>query len=248
MSTQLTLTAVVLGLWQYIGSTSQTEALVISTPWHVAEYLWQFASGSSAQGSWSDLSVTFQEAAGGCVLGVAVGIVLAVLVASSRWVALFATPFVAIVNALPKIALAPLFILIFGANYQSKVYFVAAAIFFLSFYNIYTGIRSIDILYLRNTRILGANRRWLIREVYIPSIVGWVAISLRLSATYAIVCAVVAEYLSANQGMGYVVYLAQGVNNSTVVIGGILIVSFTALIIDRIIVRTQRHFTSWRLR
>ncbi|HSY15744.1 MAG TPA: ABC transporter permease [Jatrophihabitantaceae bacterium] len=221
---------------------------MISTPWHVAQYLWDFASGSSEQGSWSDLRVTLQEAAGGCVLGVAVGIALAVLASSSRWLGLFASPFVAVVNALPKIALAPLFILIFGANYQSKVYFVAAAIFFLSFYNIYTGIRSIDTLYLRNTRILGANRRWLVREVYLPSIVGWVAISLRLSATYAIVCAVISEYLSANQGMGYVVYLAQGVNDPTVVIGGILIISFAALIIDRVIVRVQRHFTSWRLR
>ena len=113
-------------------------------------------------------------------------------------------------NALPKIALAPLFILIFGESVSARAYFVAAGIFFITFYNVFGGIRSIDVVYLRNARVLGANRRWLVRDVYAPSIVGWVMTSLRaLTSAWALTGAVIAEYLGSVKGMGYIVATGQ---------------------------------------
>jgi NitT/TauT family transport system permease protein len=255
---QILMVAIVVLLWQYAGTTSATQKLVISTPVNVAKYIWYFITGQTGVahtingqptiGSWNDMWVTLQQAAGGYVLGIGSGIIVAVIVASSRWLRLFSAPFVSIGNAIPKIALIPLFILIFGSNYKSTVYFIATGIFFIAFYNVYNGIRSIDTLYLKNASALGANRRWLAREVYMPSIVGWLAASLRLCAAFSIAGAVLCEYFSSQQGMGYIIYTAYESASISVVIGAMLLVAFMALLIDRIVVRVQRHYSRWRLR
>jgi NitT/TauT family transport system permease protein len=242
---QILIVVALIGVWQWIGGGSKTETLTISTPWDTAKWIGQWAAGSQVHG-WSDLVTTLEEAVLGWLLGQAVGIVLAVALASSGWLRVFGAPFVSVLNALPKIALAPLFILIFGETLTSKVYFVTAGIFFITFYNVFGGIRSIDLLLLRNARILGASRVWLVREVYVPSILGWVMTSLRLTSAWALTAAVVAEYLGSLGGMGYIVSVGQQSANVPEVLGGVLVVAVAALIIDRIIVYAERHFARWR--
>ncbi|HVW44015.1 MAG TPA: ABC transporter permease subunit [Amycolatopsis sp.] len=239
------LALVILGAWQWLGSSSEVQALTVSTPVDVLKWIGEWMAGEEGHG-WDDLAVTMQEAALGWVLGVVVGVVLAVILASSKWLQLFGAPFVSILNALPKIALAPLFILIFGASLESKVYFVAAGIFFITFYNVFGGIRSIDPLLVRNARVLGASRLWLAREVYTPAIVGWLMTSLRLTSAWALTAAVVAEYLGAVEGMGYVVGAGQQNSQVEQVLGGVLVVAVVALVIDRILVLIEGHFARWR--
>jgi len=242
---QVALVVTALGVWEWIGQGSKTENLTIGTPWDVAKWIGQWATGKAANG-WSDLGVTLEEAGIGWVLGLVVGVVLAAGLASSRWIQRFSMPFVSAFNALPKIALAPLFILIFGENLSSKVYFVTITVFFITFYNVFGGVRSIDPVILRNVKVLGATRWWSIREVYCPAILGWVATSMRLTAAWAITAAVVAEYLGSSKGMGYVVAVGQQSDSTSEVLGGVIIVAVTALIIDRIIVGSERHFSKWR--
>lgn len=242
---QVLIVVALIGVWQWIGGGSKTQALTISTPWDTAKWIGQWTAGSQVHG-WSDLVATLEEAVLGWLLGVAIGVVLAVVLASSAWMRLFGAPFVSALNALPKIALAPLFILIFGETLTSKVYFVTAGIFFITFYNVFGGIRSIDLLLLRNARVLGASRVWLVREVYAPAILGWVMTSLRLTSAWALTAAVVAEYLGSLQGMGYIVSIGQQSANVPEVLGGVLVVAVVALIVDRIIVYAERHFARWR--
>jgi NitT/TauT family transport system permease protein len=242
---QVLIVVALIGVWQWIGGGSKTQALTISTPWDTARWIGQWAAGSQVHG-WSDLVATLEEAALGWLLGVAIGVILAVVLASSAWMRLFGAPFVSVLNALPKIALAPLFILIFGETLTSKVYFVTAGIFFITFYNVFGGIRSIDLLLLRNARMLGASRAWLVREVYAPAILGWVMTSLRLTSAWALTAAVIAEYLGSIQGMGYIVSIGQQSANIPEVLGGVLVVAVVALIVDRILVHVERHFARWR--
>jgi NitT/TauT family transport system permease protein len=243
---QLGLLVIALGVWEWIGHGSKTQNLTVSTPWDVAKWIGRWAVGNEAHG-WDDLLATLEEGALGWLLGIFIGVGLAVTVASSKWIRLFAAPFVSVLNALPKIALAPIFILVFGETLSSKVYFVTAGIFFITFYNVFGGLRSIDVSYLRNARILGASRIWLVREVYAPAITGWVMTSLRLTAAWALTAAVIAEYLGSVKGMGYIVATGQNSAQVPEVIGGILVVAFAALVIDRVIVRIERYFTRWRL-
>ncbi len=242
---QLIVIGSVIGYWQHVGD-GRTQRYLIATPGAALTWFRRWVSGEEGRGLW-DLATTIYEAAYGWALGLVVGLTLAVILSTSRWLQQFASPFVSLLNALPKIAFAPLFVLFFGQSLRSKVYFVAAGIFFITFHNVYNGIRSIDPVYLRNARILGANTLQLVREVYAPAIVGWVMTSFRLTAAWSLTAAVVAEYLGALKGIGHVISDGQMVLRPEIVIGGILVVATTALIADRLIVRVERRFSRWRL-
>jgi NitT/TauT family transport system permease protein len=257
---QIAVLVIVVGLWQYLASRSETLFLAIGTPWSVknhgvivpgvAQWLASWATNGPVphgQG-WPDLFVTLKEATYGYFLGVSTGILLGASLGSSLLIRKFAAPFIAIANAFPKIALAPMFILIFGSSLSMKAYFVAAGTFFITFYAVFGGIRTVDPVYLRSGKILGASRVWLIREIYIPSIFGWVVSGLRLTAAWALTSAVIVEFLAANSGMGYVVNFGQQSGDLAQCWGGLFIISLVALIVDRSLYHLSKHFSAWRLK
>lgn len=244
-TTQAIIVIAVLIAWTQVGS-RQTESLIISTPHRVADWIWAWLDGREGRGL-HDLGHTLHGALYGFLIGIGIGVPLAIALASFRWLQLFATPFIAVFNALPKLALAPLFVLVLGNTLRAQAYFVATGILFIVFYNVFTGLRSIDKVYVQNARILGANAGWLAREVYAPAIVGWLMTSLRLMVTWALTGALVVEYMASTSGMGYVVATGQQLAAADQTIGAILIVSVVALAADRVIVRIERHYSKWRL-
>jgi len=240
---------VLVGLWQYMGSGSKTLLLTVSTPSAIARWVWSWATnGAQSHGSgWSDLAVTAKTAALGYVFGAGSGVVIGSIVGGSRWLHRFGAPFVAMLNAFPKIALAPLFVVVFGASLSMQVYFVSAGVFFITFFAMFHGLQSIDMHYLRNAKMLGANLFWRTRVVYLPSTVGWLMSALRLTATWSIASTVVVEYLTSGPGgMGVVVNAGQASDNVPQAIGGIVIISGFALIVDRLLVRLNQRVTRWR--
>ncbi len=158
----------------------------------------------------------------------------------------FFTPFIAALNSLPKIALAPLFIFWFGVTLQSKVYFVASLICFIVFQGIHTGIRTIDPALRDNTRLLGASRVELVFHLYIPAILTWIVSSLRLSSAFALLAAVVGEYLGANRGLGFLIASGQQSFRADIVIAGILVVAVMAVALDRALLAVERRMSAWR--
>jgi NitT/TauT family transport system permease protein len=224
----------------------QTESQIIGTPNGVASWIWSWINGREGKGLY-DLGRTLQGGFYGFLIGVVVGVPLAILLASLRWVQQFAAPFVAVLNALPKLAVTPLFILVFGNTLKAQAYFVGSGILFIAFYNVYTGLRSIDSVYVHNARVLGASAVGLAREVYAPAIVGWLMTGLRLMVAWALTGAVVLEYLASTSGMGYLVATGQQLGVADQVIGAILVVSAVALAADRMLVLIERHYSKWRL-
>jgi NitT/TauT family transport system permease protein len=239
---------IVLGVmvaWTEVGS-GQTESLIISTPHKVGDWIWNWINGRRADGL-NDLNRTLEGAAYGFVIGVALGVPLAVALASWWWLRRFFAPFLAVLNALPKLALAPLFILLLGNTLKAQAYFVGSGILFIAFYNVFTGLRSIDQVYIQSARVLGASPLWLARQVYAPAIVGWLMTSLRLMVAWALTGALVMEYLASSSGMGFVVATGQQLGDADQVIGAVLVVATVALFADQVIARVERHFTKWRL-
>jgi NitT/TauT family transport system permease protein len=194
-----------------------------------------------------DLGRTVLGACFGFIIGVVTGLPIAVALASVRWLQQFSAPFVAVLNALPKLALAPLFILILGNTLRAQAYFVGSGILFIVFYNVFTGLRSIDRVYVQNALALGASSVWLAREVYAPAIVGWLMTSLRLMVAWALTGALLEEYLASTSGMGFLVATGQQIGEANQVVGAVLVVSALALVLDRLIVRIESHFSRWRL-
>jgi len=242
-SVQFVLLGAVLGIWQHAGS-SRLGKVLYSTPTDVLRVLRSWATDSAA---WSDLGVTLREAVLGYLIGASLAVVLALLLLASPFAQRFTAPFVAAMGALPKVAMAPLFGVWFGLGITSKVAFVVSITFFLVFWGVTTGLRAIDPVYIQNTRLLGARRSWMLREVYLPATVGWVMTSLRVCISWAFIGATIAEYLAASQGIGFRVREAQSIFRQDIVVSGILIISIVALLFDRGLWRVERRFSRWRL-
>jgi ABC-type nitrate/sulfonate/bicarbonate transport system permease component len=229
--------------WQIVGTHSDYYTLVFSSPALVFETLVHWLADRAW---WSNLGVTLEEAGLGYMLGVSLALMLVAAVAPSPVLGRFLAPFIAALNALPKIALAPLFILWFGTRLQSKVYFVASLICFIVFYGVLNGLRTIDGNLLANARILGASRINLLIEVYIPAIVTWLIASLRLSAAWALLASVIVEYLGSTSGLGYLIATGQQTLQANVVIAGILVVACVSVALDRLLTQTEARMMRWR--
>src|SRR5690606_8570383 len=112
--------------------------------------------------------------------------------------------------SLPKVALAPLFIVWFGIGLEMKVILTAAIVFFIVFLNTFTGVREVSAELVAILRLMGAKERHLLTKVIVPSAIVWVFAGLRLSVPYALIGAVVGEIIASNRGLGYLVAHAAG--------------------------------------
>ncbi len=195
---------------------------------------------------WKHLATTLIEALLAFLLGALSGIASGLVLARIDLLAAVLDPYIRILNALPRVILAPIFLLWFGLGIASKVALGTSLVFFVVFFNTFQGMRGVDPIVLNNARMLRASNLQLMRYVYLPSTMSWIFSSLHTSIGFALVGAVVGEYMGASQGMGYLVAQAQGVLDTTGVMAGLLLTSAVVLIIDMGIHRLERHLLRWQ--
>jgi NitT/TauT family transport system permease protein len=241
---RLAILAAFLAVWQGFGSKSDVEKLIFSTPGQVASTLLGWLHDPTF---WRDLRITLTEATLGYLVGVAAAVALAAVVFASPMLERFLRPYLAVLNALPKVVLAPLFLLWLGIGISSKVYFTASVIFFIVFYGVYTGMRSIDLKLVDNMRALGASKASIVRHVYAPAIVTWIVAGLRLSFTFALLATVLAEFLGGTEGLGVRISLATQQSQGNIVVAGIVAIAVIAVVFDRVLVRVEHRFAKWKL-
>ena len=148
-------------------------------------------------------------------------------------------PYIKMLNAVPRVVLAPLFLLWFGLGIWSKVALAVTLVFFVMFFSTYQGVRDADRVLIDNVRMLGASERQLVRHVLVPSALTWIFSSLQTSLGFAMVGAVVGEYLGATRGLGYVISQAEGTFDTTGVFAGMTVLG------DRRRHRQCRRVAGW---
>lgn len=231
-----------LAIWQGL-SGPVFDSFWFSRPTLVADYLWRSAVSGEL---WSDLALTFRATAIGYVIGAAAGLTFGLVIAQSEAVALVLKPFILAVYGIPRIALAPLFILWFGIALTSKVMMAAMVTFLLVFFNTYEGVRAAD-LELRNVaRVLGANRWQLFRSVTIPNASPWILAGLRISIPQALVAAVVAELIASSAGLGYRMMENTNQMDTSGTMAGIIVLMIIVVILNSVLDRAEDHFLRWR--
>jgi len=119
-------------------------------------------------------------------------------------------------------------------------------VFFIVFFNVYQGVREVSPTILANARMLGMNERQLFRYVYWPSALSWMFSSLHTSVGFAIIGAVVGEYLGSSVGLGSLIQQAEGVFDVTGVFAGMVILSAFVLLIDALVTVVERRLLVWR--
>jgi NitT/TauT family transport system permease protein len=180
----------------------------------------------------------------GTVLGLAMGLWLALAPTASA----ILDPYIKALNSMPRVILAPIFALWFGLGIWSKVALAVTLVFFIVFFNVYQGVREVSPVILANARMLGANRKQLLRTVYLPSATSWVFSSLHTSVGLAFVGAVVGEYLGSARGVGYLILQAEGTFDVNTVFAGIVVLTAFALLLDGLVGRIERRLMKWQPR
>ncbi|SES00656.1 ABC transporter permease [Psychrobacillus sp. OK032] len=179
----------------------------ISSPIDIVSTLYKWATSGDL---FFHLSITLQETFIGFFLGAFGGIFVGFILGRWAFAAQVLDPFITAIYSLPKIALAPLFILWFGIGIEMKIIFAGMIVFFLVFFNTYAGVKDVDDDLLDDIRLMGANKRQIMLKVILPSAMTWVFVGLKLSVPYALVGAVVGEIVASNKGIGFLIQYSAG--------------------------------------
>ncbi|HEX9392950.1 MAG TPA: ABC transporter permease [Usitatibacteraceae bacterium] len=212
-------------------------------PLRIFKVMWVwFSEGEIYSHLWVTLEETVLAFAIGTVMGLGVGLWLGLSPIASA----VADPYIKAANAMPRVILAPIFMVWFGLGIWSKVALGVTLVFFIVFFNVYQGVKEVSPVVLNNARMLGASRTQLLRFVYLPSATSWVFSSLHTSVGMAFVGAVVGEYLGSAKGVGYLIHQAEGTFDINTVFAGILVLTIFALLLDYIVTFAENRLLKWR--
>ncbi|WP_454691546.1 ABC transporter permease [Achromobacter aloeverae] len=242
---QLSLLIIILVAW-HLASRSQNVAFFFGEPIKVAQRVWAwFVTDADV---YQHLWVTLSETVLAFIIGTVTGLGCGLWLGLSRGSSLVLDPYIKAANSMPRVILAPIFGMWFGLGIWSKVALAVTLVFFIVFFNVYQGVREVSTTLLDNARMLGADRRQLLRHVYLPSATSWVFSSLHTSVGLAFVGAVVGEYLGSASGVGYLILQAEGTLDVNTVFAGIVVLTVFALVLDGLVTLAEKRLMKWQPR
>ena len=189
---------------------------------------------------------TFLEMVIGFVIGTLIGIIVGFILGRNEMVAEVLDPYIMAAFAMPKIALAPLFILWFGIGLESKVILVVVIVFFLVFFNTFNGVRDVDPDLIDISRVMGASEIQIMRKIVLPSALIWIFTGLKLSIPYSLIGAVIGEIIASYRGLGYLVQDTSGMFDTTGLFSALFVLTIVAVVINEFCARSERYFLKWR--
>ena len=232
----------VLGLWEAAGRAGMLNPLFAPSP----SRIWLALVDLFADGRiWPHLEATFSAALGGLALGIVVGVLLGVAAALIPLVAELLEPVMSVLNAIPRVILAPLFVIWLGIGIASKIALSFILVAVLIFFTVFTGIRQVDRKLVERVVTLGGNRLALVRHVYLPSVTAWVLGNLKVAVGFAFTGACVGEFVAATHGLGYLLSFAQSTYNAALMFALILLILVVVMLIFVIAGRLERHLLRW---
>lgn len=231
-----------LALWELLGYAGMLNPLYIPTPSQIGAALVELFSTGSI---WPHLEATFGAALGGLVLGIAVGVLLGVVAALVPLIAELIEPVMTLLNAIPRVILAPLFVIWLGIGLASKVALAFILVAVLIFFTVFTGIRQVDRRLVERLITLGGNRYHLVRHVYLPSVAAWVLGSLKVAVGFAFTGAVVGEFVAASRGLGYLLSFAQSTYNAALMMALVFLIMVVVLVIFAVSGRIEKWLLRW---
>ena len=234
---------VLLGGWEWASRAGWMNPFYAPPPSAVAAVLVSLVGTDEI---WMHLEATLAAASAGLLGGLALGIVLGFAAALLPVVAELLEPLMILLNAIPRVILAPLFVIWLGIGLASKVALELILVAVLIFFAVYSGIKEVDRRLVERVQTLGGGRRALVREVYIPSITAWVIGNLKIAVGFAFTGAVVGEFVASSRGLGYLLQFAQSTYNAALTLALIAIIMAFALALFALAERLERRLLRWR--
>jgi NitT/TauT family transport system permease protein len=245
---QVLVAVVAIGLW-YVFTTVPLFGRILLPPFFFSnpvdvgsQIVAWFVSGVI----WKHLGITLLESLLAFVIGSMLGVLIGFWFARQPRLAAIFDPYVKMANALPRVVLAPIFALWLGLGIWSKVALGVTLVFFIVFFNVYQGVKEVSPTVLANGRMLGMSERQLMRHVFWPSALSWMFSSLHTAVGFAVVGAVVGEYLGSAAGLGYIIQQAEGTFDVAGVFAGMFVLSAFVIVIDVLVTRVEKRLLVWK--
>src|SRR5437868_5464930 len=241
LARRLVVLAIVLSLWEALARLGVLNPFYMPPPGKVAATLYGlFADGEI----WAHIEATFGAALLGLALGVVVGAILGVSAALLPLVGEILDPVMTVLNAVPRIILAPLFVIWFGIGIASKVAVTFVLIAVLFFFTVYSGIKEVDQRLVDRVRTLGGGRAVLLREVYLPAVTAWALSQLKVAVGFAFTGAVVGEFVASSRG--YLLSFAQSTYNASLTLALLLVVIAFVFVLFALAATLEKRLLRWR--
>jgi NitT/TauT family transport system permease protein len=238
---------VIVGGWELGARTGWIDAFFWGQPSKIWTQIVTWAQNGTAQGPlWEQIYTTMKETVLGFLIGVVLGVIFGIALGRIRLLADIMGPYIKAANSIPRVVLGSIFIIALGLGTPSKVALAAVLVFFVVFFNAFQGVREVDANLIANARILGASSRQLSTQVILPSALSWIIASMHTAFGFALVGAVVGEYLGAVQGIGLMIQTAQGTFNVNGVFAAMVILAAVALTAEAIITWLENRLLRWR--
>jgi NitT/TauT family transport system permease protein len=234
--------ALVVGSWAWL-SGSILDARFFSDPATVAGTIVRMVGTAPFL---ADFKVTMLELLTGYALGAVGGLLAATAVGTIGLLHRVVHPFLLAFYAIPKIALAPLFIMWFGLGMLPKIVLAAVFVFFVVFMNTLEGLRTVHPGLLNVARVMGASPRQLLTAISLPTVVPFVLTALRIAVPEAMIGAVIGEFIAASAGLGHAVLAASNQFNTAAVLAGVTILLVVVLALDGVVSVVERRLLRWR--
>ncbi len=232
----------VLVLWEYAGR-NWLDPFWISKPSDIAARLQDWAANGSLL---LHVPYTIAETVSGFVIGTVAGGVVGFLLGWYRRLAEFIDPFILAIYSLPKVALAPLFILWFGIGFQTKVILTAVIVFFLVLFNAYAGVRNASKELIDIVRLMGAGTLGVMWRVVLPSALTMIFLGMRISVPYALIGAVVGEMMASNRGIGFLIVQSTGAFDTAGAFAAFAILIVISSVLNGLVQWSEAHFLRWK--
>lgn len=234
--------AALLVFWQWAAGTLIRETF-LAKPTSIMWRLYELFAGGTI---WVHIQVTLTEVIIGFLIGSILGLAVGLVLGSSRFLSTIFEPYVMAFYGIPRIALAPIFIIVLGIGIWSKVAVVFIQVFFMLFINAYAGVREINQEYVHLARIMGANKRLILRKIVIPSTMPFIMLGLRSAVPYAVIGAIVGEFIAASKGLGYFINYAGSTFDSAGAFAGIFILLAFIMAANGAMQRLEKAVIKWR--
>lgn len=230
-----------LGFWE-LASGRMFDVFWVSRPSLIVEYIWDFARKDFAKHFWFTMTATGV----GFVLGAAGGLLAGIFLSRSAFLAAVLDPFLVAINGIPRVALAPLFVVWFGIGLMPKIVLVFTLVFFVMFYNTYSGIRSVEKSYVDLAWVMGARDGAIFRKVVLPAATPYIFLGLKLSIPYALIGAIIGEFVASSAGLGWKIQVETSQYNTTGTMAGLVILMAIVTAMNALFTFFESRMLRWR--
>jgi NitT/TauT family transport system permease protein len=241
---RIVLFVVVVGLWQVGSNANLFDANVVPSPYAIGAHLLKITlDGTLAFHAW----ITIQETVAGFLIGAIGGIVLGFAIGRYPALAEVLDPFILAIYSVPKVALAPLFVVWFGIGIFMKIVLAAITVLFIVFFNTLAGVRNVDRDLVDAVWLMGAKPRDVLFKVLVPSAMSWALTGVRISIPYALIGAIIGELIASNRGIGYLISSAAAGYDTAGVFAVLIVLTVLAMLLNAIVDEIDRRLSKWKV-